>query len=75
MVVQAGRVEGGWRAVLALPWPAVGAPPEDGDWEFLAGRYDYDKEGGRPVLSSFPAQVGKPDFHDRARYARLKLQR
>ena len=75
IVVQAGRVEGGWRAVLALPWPAVGAPPEDGDWEFLAGRYDYDKEGGSPVLSSFPAQVGKPDFHDRARYARLKLQR
>ena len=75
MVGQAGRIEGGWRAVLALPWPAVGAPPEDGDWEFLAGRYDYDKEGGRPVLSSFPAQTGKPDFHDRARYGRLKLLR
>ena len=75
MVVQAGRVEGGWRAVLSLPWPAVGGSPDDGEWQFLAGRYDYDKVGGRPVLSSFPPQTGKPDFHDRALYARLKLQR
>lgn len=74
MEVRAGRIEGGWRAVLALPWSAVGGLPGDGDWEFLAGRYDYDKVGGRPVLSSFPPQTGKPDFHDRARYALLKLQ-
>jgi hypothetical protein len=43
-------------------------------WEFLAGRYDYDKPGGRPVLSSLPGQNGKPDFHARDRYARLELQ-
>ena len=75
MVVQAGRIEGGWRAILALPWAALGGKPGHDEWEFLAGRYDYDKVGGRPALSSFPAQQGKPDFHDRARYARLTLQR
>jgi hypothetical protein len=75
MVVQAGRTEGGWRAILALPWAALGGKPDQDKWEFLAGRYDYDKVGGRPALSSFPAQQGKPDFHDRARYARLTLQR
>ena len=75
MVVQAGRIEGGWRAILALPWDALGGRPGHDEWEFLAGRYDYDKVGGRPALSSFPAQKGKPDFHDRARYARLTLQR
>jgi len=75
MVVRAGRIEGGWRAVLCLPWTALGDRPQDSDWEFLAGRYDYDEPGGRPTLSSFPAQDGKPDFHDRTRYARLTLQR
>ena len=72
--VQAGPIEGGWRAVLSLPWKAAGGKPEDGPWEFLAGRYDYDKPGGRPVLSSFPGQSGKPDFHLRGRYARLELR-
>ena len=65
----------GWRAVISIPWSALGGGPDEGRWEFLAGRYDYDKPGGAAVLSSFPAQTGKPDFHDRARYARLELQR
>lgn len=72
-VVRAGKNEGGWRAVLSIPRAALGGGDEG--WEFLAGRYDYDKVGGRPVLSSFPAQRGRPDFHDRARFARLELQR
>jgi hypothetical protein len=72
--VRAGAIDGGWRAVLFMPWNAVGGKPGDGPWEFLAGRYDYDKPGGRPVLSSFPGQSGKPDFHLRDRYARLELQ-
>lgn len=75
LVVRAGPLEDGWRAVLALPWSALGGGPKGGDWDFLAGRYDFDKVGGRPVLSSFPPQTGKPDFHARARYGRLKLQR
>ncbi len=74
MVVQAGGTEGGWRAVLAFPWAALGGKPDQDGLEFLAGRYDYDQVGGRPALSSFPAQKGKPDFHDRARYARLMLR-
>jgi hypothetical protein len=72
--VRAGAIDGGWRAVLAIPWKSLGDRPEDGVWEFLAGRYDYDKPGGRPVLSSLPGQNGKPDFHARDRYARLELQ-
>lgn len=73
--VRAAKIPGGWRAVLSIPWPALGGTPEESGWEFLAGRYDYDEPGSRPVLSSFPAQRGKPDFHDRARFARLELQR
>jgi hypothetical protein len=73
--VRAAKTDDGWRAVLSIPWQALGGKPLDGGWEFLAGRYDYDVPGGRPVLSSFPAQRGKPDFHDRKRFARLVLQR
>ena len=65
----------GWRAVISIPWSALDGTPEKGPWEFLAGRYDYDTSGGRAVLSSFPPQSGKPDFHKRSRYARLELQR
>lgn len=65
----------GWRAVISIPWPAPGAAPDEGPWELPAGRHDYDKPGGRPVLSSFPAQEGTPDLHDRARHARLELRR
>lgn len=72
VVVRAGRTEGGWRAVLSIPRKLLGGGPHDG-WEFLAGRYDYDEPGGRPSLSSFPAQTGKPDFHNRGSFARLEL--
>ena len=72
--VRAGPIRGGWRAVLSIPWQSLEGSPGDGPWEFLAGRYDYDTPGGDPVLSSFPSQSGKPDFHARERYARLVLQ-
>jgi hypothetical protein len=72
--VRAGQIDGGWRAVLAVPWVSLGSRPAGESWEFLAGRYDYDKSGGRPDLSSFPGQSGQPDFHRRSRYARLELQ-
>ena len=71
--VRAGKVKGGWRAVLAVPWHAAGGGPEKQSWELLAGRYDYDEAGASPVLSSFPGQNGKPDFHERGCYARLQL--
>ncbi len=71
--VRAGPVDGGWRAVLSVPWPSAGNPGEQA-WEILAGRYDYAEPGGTPVLSSFPGQTGRPDFHARGRYARLELQ-
>jgi len=69
--VRAGKMPGGWRAVISIPRDVLGGK---GPWEFLAGRYDYEEEGGRPMLSSFPAQTGKPDFHDRSRFAVLELQ-
>jgi len=74
-VVRSGETGNGWRAVIAIPWSSLGGIPEEGTWEFLAGRYDYDASGAHPILSSFPAQSGKPDFHRRSRYARLELQR
>ena len=69
--VRAGKIPGGWRVVISIPRDALGN--KEGPWEFLAGRYDYDEEGARPVLSSFPAQTGKPNFHDRSRFAALEL--
>ncbi|MEX1110196.1 MAG: hypothetical protein WEB31_00195 [Chthoniobacterales bacterium] len=72
--VRAGPVDGGWRAVLSIPWPSPGGSPGEEGWEILAGRYDYAEPGGTPVLSSFPGQTGRPDFHARGRYARLELQ-
>jgi hypothetical protein len=73
--VKAGPVDGGWRAVIAVPWAALGAAsPGKQDWRVLAGRYDRDAEGAAAVLSSFPPQSGKPDFHDPKRFARLVLQ-
>jgi len=71
--VRAGKIAGGWRAVLSIPREVLGA--DNGAWEVLAGRYDYNEAGGQPALSSFPAQSGKADFHDRARFARLELRR
>jgi hypothetical protein len=74
IVVRAGEIRDGWRAVLVIPWTVFGANGSAGRWEFLAGRYDYAVAGGAPVLSSFPVQQGKPDFHARDRYARLELR-
>jgi hypothetical protein len=73
--VRCAETGDGWRAVMMIPWSALGGAPDNGAWEFLAGRYDYDTSGGRAVLSSFPEQSGKPDFHQRSRYAQLELQR
>lgn len=70
-LVRAGKIPGGWRAVISIPRDILGSR---GPWDFLAGRYDYDEEGARPLLSSFPAQTGKADFHDRSRFALLELQ-
>lgn len=75
IAVRSAETGRGWRALISVPWAALGAEPERGSWEILAGRYDYDTPGGRPVLSSFPAQGAPPDFHDRARFARLELRR
>ena len=72
--VRADRIRGGWRALMVIPWKMAGGAPRDGNWEFLAGRYDYDKPDGAPVLSSYPAQRGRADFHDRARFSTLELR-
>jgi len=64
----------GWRSVIAVPWRVLGGSDAAGDWEVFFGRYDYDAEGGAPVLSSFPGQSGtKPDFHRRSDYAALRF--
>lgn len=74
VAVRAAEMRGGWRAVIFLPWTALGAEAPVGVCDFLAGRYDYAVAGGSPVLSSFPVQSGRADFHQRGRYARLVLQ-
>ncbi len=73
--VRAAASADGWRAVVSIPWSMTGGSPRSGAWEVLAGRYDYAAAGVQPVLSSFPAQRGTPDFHARARYAKLDLRR
>ena len=72
--VRAAEIRGGWRAVIFVPWAALGADGPVEVCDFLAGRYDYEVAGGSPVLSSFPVQTGRPDFHERGRYARLVLR-
>lgn len=74
IAVRAEPIRDGWRAVLVIPWAALGTDGTAGRWEVLAGRYDYAVAGGRPVLSSFPVQSSPPDFHARDRYARLVLE-
>jgi len=72
--VDSAIVPGGWRSVIAVPWSVLGAGDTAGDWEVFLGRYDYDAEGGTPLLSSFPKQRGaKPDFHRRSDYAALRF--
>jgi hypothetical protein len=72
--VRAASIRGGWRAVMFVPWAALGADGPVEVCDFLAGRYDYAVAGGSPVLSSFPVQTGRPDFHERGRYACLVLR-
>ena len=72
--VDSVMTQGGWRAVMSVPWSVLGAREAGEEWEIFLGRYDYDAEGATPVLSSFPAQRGaKPDFHRRADYAALRF--
>jgi hypothetical protein len=74
VVVQAEKVPGGWRAMLAIPWAVLGGGAKAGDWQIFAGRYDYPSATAHPVLSSCPPQTGRPDFHRRETYARLELR-
>ena len=64
----------GWRAVLSIPWSVLGGKAPGEAWDVFFGRYDYEAEGGAPVLSSFPAQhAAKPDFHRREDYAIMRV--
>lgn len=72
--VRSERAPGGWRSIICIPWDLVGGSPRRGPWNVLAGRYDYGPLLETPALSSFPPQSGKPDFHARARWARLELK-
>jgi hypothetical protein len=75
IAVRAEAIREGWRALIEVPWAVVDGRGARNQWEFLAGRYDYVIAGGKPVLSSFPRQAGRLDFHDRKRFARLELQK
>jgi len=70
--VRAAADAQGWRAFIAVPRSLFDRDSADGYDVFFA-RYDYASAGSKPVLSSFPAQTGKPDFHRRSDYARLRL--
>lgn len=72
IIVRSEKTGDGWRALICVPWSVSGG--SRGEWEFLAGRYDYVAGSAKPSLSSFPPQTGKPDFHLRSRYARLELR-
>jgi hypothetical protein len=74
VVVKAEKIPGGWRAMMAIPWALLGGAAQAGDWRIFAARYDYPSAKERPVLSSYPAQTGRPDFHRRESYARVDLQ-
>lgn len=72
--VRSEAVPGGWRSVIAIPWDLAGGFPRRGQWDVLAGRYDYGPSSRAPLLSSYPPQSGKPDFHNRERWAKLSLK-
>ena len=73
--VEAARTERGWKAFVAVPRELLGKADRPSTCDVFFARYDYDREGARPVLSSFPGQKGdKPDFHRRADYAILELK-
>ncbi|MEI7865113.1 MAG: hypothetical protein WCI38_07040 [Chthoniobacterales bacterium] len=63
----------GWRAVISVPRSALAINGPPSQYEILAGRYDYASVGATPLLSCFPPQEGKADFHRRASFARLQL--
>jgi hypothetical protein len=73
ITVEVERTPLGWRAVLSIPRGLLATNGLPAQYEILAGRYDYDAPGAPPVLSCFPPQEGKPDFHRRAAFARLLL--
>ena len=73
IAVEAERTPLGWRAVLSIPRGLLAANGLPAQYEILGGRYDYDAPGAPPVVSCFPPQEGKPDFHRRAAFARLLL--
>ena len=72
--VASAATDAGWRAVVSVPWSVLGGKAPGGTWDVFFGRYDYEAEGGSPVLSSFPAQrATRPDFHRRADYAIMRV--
>jgi len=71
IVVVGGHITDGWRAVLSIPRTLLANNGPQAQYEILAGRYDYASENAAPVLSCFPAQQGKPDFHRRTAFAPL----
>lgn len=73
ITVTSGQTTNGWRAVLSIPRTLLANHGPQAQYEVLAGRYDYVSEGATPVLSCFPAQEGKPDFHRRTAFAPLYL--
>jgi hypothetical protein len=72
--VESDRADGRWRAFIAVPRDLLGENDAGRGYDVFFARYDYETEGARPSLSSFPVQHGeKPDFHRRGDYAILLL--
>jgi hypothetical protein len=62
-----------WRAVMALPFVAFGAPPNPGDcWH--ANLYRISRlNGERQFLAFAPTLTEKPDYHVPERFAKLRF--
>ncbi len=69
----------GWSVEGRIPWPAFrfrdsGGRPEPGaTWRFAICRYDYGREGTKPVLMS-SAPLTAPSFHHYEDYGLLRFE-
>ena len=71
VVVEATRR---WRAVLKIPFAALGGPPQAGD-EWRANLFRISRHAGeRQFLAFSPTLTEQPDFHQPSRFVPLRFE-